>query len=236
VQEPPAWHYPDLVRSRFGGVRSLLDLDTGDGERLAALAPLPPLTVATEGWIVNVPRAHRRLRQVGATVIRADEETGNRYGPEDGNNRRRMPLADNGFDLVTNRHGSFAATEVARVLKPGGWLIHQLVGNENLRRLNEELEGQPVSWDRPGRPPPPTLEEAGLEVVEHREDRPPALFEDIGAVVLYLLAVPWAIADFTVSRYIDRLRRLHARMSDTGGLHASGHFHLIVARKPVVEV
>jgi SAM-dependent methyltransferase len=201
-------------------------------KRLAAMAPLPPLTVATEGWVVNVPRAHRRLRPIGALVIRTDEEVGNSYGPEDGQIRRRMPIADDAFDLVTSRHGSFSAREVARVLRPGGWLIHQLVGNQHLRVLNDELGGQPVTWVRPGRPPPPTLEEAGLEVLEHREERPPALFEDIGAVVLYLLAVPWAIADFSVPRYMDRLRALHARMSEAGGLRAAGHLHLIVARKP----
>ena len=44
-----SWGYSKLVRQRLEGVMRLLDMDTGGGEFLASLAPLPAETYATEG-------------------------------------------------------------------------------------------------------------------------------------------------------------------------------------------
>ena len=231
IDSPPSWNYKHLVRERIASSHAMLDIDTGGGERLAALAPLPRITIATESFVPNVAIAARRLRGVNAHVIQTDPQTGNTYGPANGHSQRRIPLADQTFDLITCRHGSFAATEVARLLKPGGYLIAQLVGSDNYITLNQQLDGPPTLWSDPNRPPPPTLEEAGLEVIERREEKPQAVFKDIGAVVYYLKAVPWQISDFSLPRYLDRLRRLHEHMIEHGGLHTHSHRHLIVARK-----
>ena len=230
IEEPLIWDYAGIVRSRFNGAESLLDLDTGDGERLAAMAPLPRVAVATEPWEVNVVRAAGRLRAVGASVVQTDQEADNACGPVDGNYQRRLPLADESFDLVICRHGSFAAREVARVLKPGGWFMAQLVGHDNHRELNEALGGPMTVWGDL-RQLAPTLEEAGLEIVDRREDKPGATFRDIGAVVSYLLAVPWQIADFSIVMYRERLLKLHERMLEDHGLRTHAHRHLIVAHK-----
>ena len=48
VEQSLSWNYEQLARSYFQGARSLLDLDTGGGERLASLAPLPAFAVASE--------------------------------------------------------------------------------------------------------------------------------------------------------------------------------------------
>lgn len=58
----PCWSYPDLARSAIRESGRLLDLDTGGGEMLAGLAPLPKYTVATEGWAPNVTVARKRLQ------------------------------------------------------------------------------------------------------------------------------------------------------------------------------
>lgn len=48
------WDYTATVRRAMGGATALLDMDTGGGEFLATLAPLPPDTVAIEGYPPNV--------------------------------------------------------------------------------------------------------------------------------------------------------------------------------------
>src|SRR5687768_9283972 len=233
VEDPPAWDYAGLVRERFAAVQRLLDLDTGDGDRLAAMAPLPAVTVATEPWPPNVQRAKGRLGALGVHLVHVDQEADNAYGSANGNHRRRLPLADGTFDLIICRHGSFAATEVARLLKPGGWLIAQLVGDGNTRGLSDALDGQPVVWSDLSRSrPPTTLEKAGLAVLRREEDKPRVTFLDIGAAVYYLLTVPWQIADFSIEVYRDRLLRLHERMLKSAGLHAHSHRKLVVARRP----
>ncbi|MFF2375261.1 hypothetical protein ACFVUW_12875 [Streptomyces xiamenensis] len=37
----PSWSYPRAARARLAGAERLLDIDTGGGELLAALGPLP---------------------------------------------------------------------------------------------------------------------------------------------------------------------------------------------------
>jgi hypothetical protein len=39
--------------------------------------------------------------------------------------RARLLFRDGAFDLVANRHEAFVATEVARVLSPGGTFVTQ---------------------------------------------------------------------------------------------------------------
>jgi len=75
------------------------------------------------------------------------------------------------------------------------------------------------------------LEEFGLEVLERQEAKPQAIFKDIGAIVYYLKAVPWQIADFDIERYLDRLHRLYEEMQNTCGLRTHYHRRFVVARK-----
>ncbi|MEU0556389.1 hypothetical protein [Dactylosporangium sp. NPDC006015] len=65
----PSWSYPALARPLIAGASSLLDVDTGGGELLASLAPLPPRTVATESWAPNVPVAAARLSPLGVGAL-----------------------------------------------------------------------------------------------------------------------------------------------------------------------
>jgi len=50
--------------------------------------------------------------------------------------------------------------------------------------------------------------------------------------VYFLKAVPWAITDFDVDRYRERLYKLHLRMKTEGGLTTVGVHSIIEVRKP----
>ncbi|HEY8286707.1 MAG TPA: class I SAM-dependent methyltransferase, partial [Chloroflexota bacterium] len=69
LEDRPAWDYAEQARRRFSGVTTLLDMGTGGGEVLAGLAPLPPRTVATEGYAPNVEIARHRLAPLGVDVV-----------------------------------------------------------------------------------------------------------------------------------------------------------------------
>jgi tRNA G46 methylase TrmB len=69
VEGGTPWRYADRVRARLMGLPALLDLGTGGGEFLATLAPLPPSTVATEGYPPNVDVARKRLALLGVEVV-----------------------------------------------------------------------------------------------------------------------------------------------------------------------
>jgi SAM-dependent methyltransferase len=218
-QAPLPWDERAMVRARLASAEALLDLGTGGGERLSALAPLPRDTVATEGYPPNLPVARERLEPLGVTVV-----------PIEGDD---LPFDDGRFDLVVARHESFDPVEVARVLRPGGTFITQQVGGRDLAELNDALGSEPhayAGWDLAS-----ALGEvaaAGLEVVTAEEGFPPATFHDIGAIVLFCRITPWQVPGFSVDRDGPALRRLHHHLEETGAFTAHAHRFVIEAVRP----
>jgi hypothetical protein len=214
VGSDPSWSYPELARPLLRGAGSLLDLDTGGGELLVELLPLPAHTVAVEGWAPNVPVARDRLTPFGVSVL------------------TELPGGEEEFDVVLSRHGRLPAEDIARLLKRGGTLLSQQVGSDDLADLNAEL----------GAPPPyatrwtateavAALQAAGLTVTDVREERPPLTFHDVGALIYQLRAVPWQIRDFTPERYDRALRRIDAVIRTQGHYTATAHRFLVQASR-----
>lgn len=206
VEEPP-WDFPAVCRYHLAMADSALDLGTGGGEQLIRLLDgLPPGAVpggvvATEGWPPNVPVAARALAPHRVPVVFYDA---------DGPAGMPLPFRDGRFDLILDRHGSYDAKEVARVLGPGGVFLTQQVGGDDLPELRD-------AFGLPSRFPPVRLNlfadelaEAGLTVTDRAEWHGRHDFRDVGALVAYLQLVPWAgPPDFAVERWTDTLIRMH---------------------------
>src|SRR5215212_7366877 len=128
------WDFDARVAAAARRSPDLLDMGTGGGERLSRLPVLPARTVATGGWPPNVPIAARRLRPLGIPVVHVDGAPDNVAQEQPGQDRQpagvlcgRLPFRDQSFRLVTNRHESFVASEVARILVPGGCFVTQQI-------------------------------------------------------------------------------------------------------------
>jgi len=184
------------------------------------LKPLPQQVYATEAYQPNVPIARKRLEPFGVQVVALASDD-------------CLPFEDAQFDLVINRHEAYSTPEVFRILQSGGVFITQQVGGTNNQRLNELLQ-DPVTlthahwnlayalqW----------LRQAGFQILEQYEEFPETTFFDIGAVVYYLKAISWQIADFTIEHYRDRLLKIHQHIQQTGALHVKEHRFYLEARK-----
>jgi SAM-dependent methyltransferase len=221
VEAPLSWDYHKIVLERISKAKSLLDQDTGGGEFLASLQPLPPGSCATEGYPPNVPVATQRLGPLGVKVFNTHAAI-------------QLPFADDTFDLVINRHGGILASEIRRILKPGGTFITQQVGDKNCIRLNEALQNKPEfsfsEWtlERAVK----QLETAGMNILDRKEEFPAVDFKDIGAVVYYLKAVSWQVSDFTIEKYYDRLGEIHNAIQEAGKFSVEEHRFYIEAQKP----
>ncbi|MFB7178428.1 class I SAM-dependent methyltransferase [Streptomyces sp. NPDC056257] len=214
--EGPSWDYGRRARDLLPRARRLLDVDTGGGEFLASLAPLPPGAVATENWEPNLPVARRRLSPLGVEVHRTSG--------------RNLPCGP--FDLILNRHGLLDAAALRAALAPGGRLLTQQVGSRNQLELNEAV-GIPAPADPDGWTldvAVRALEGAGLRVTTAREEVSPYTFHDIGAVVFQLCAIPWQFPGFTPSGHEPALRRIDRHIENAGGFTAHDHRFLIEAR------
>jgi SAM-dependent methyltransferase len=226
VEETPPWDYRHEVTKEFPRIKSLLDMGTGGGELLSTLVPLPEQTYVTEGYPPNVAIARDRLRPFAVDVIRtyADDNT---VDTQTG----ALPFRGESLDMVIDRHESFVAGEVYRVLKKGGTFLTQQAGSDNYPELNEFL-GAPKNekvWDL--KVARQQISEAGLSVTEGREARLQSWFRDIGAVVFLLLVVPWQIEGFTVDGYLAKLRELHDSIVRTGSFNVTRRRFYIRALK-----
>lgn len=197
----------------------MLDLGTGGGEVLASLSYRPELTVATEAYPPNVPIAAQRLRPLNISVIQVG-------GAPDNNQQASsestiLPFKDSSFHLVINRHESYVAGEIARMLRPHGHFVTQQVGQQRYNDFHQLLN-VPVPLDT--HPPwdlklaKAQLEEVGLHIVDSGTGLETKSFLDIGAFAWYLKSVPWVIDDFSIPKYWNQLHSLHSKIENDGPL------------------
>ena len=218
IRPQVTWDFTDLVRDAMRDADSLLDMDTGGGEFLVSLQPLPPHTAATESYLPNVPVAKQRLEPLGVHVVTPESDD-------------YLPFPDASFDLIINRHGAFSTAEIARTLRAGSRFITQQVGGQTNARLHELLEGKPKQSDWNLAKAASQLENVGMHILEQHEAFPITRFRDVGAIVYYLKAVAWEIPDFSVEKHFDRLVAIHQMIEHDGYLDIPFHHFLIVAEK-----
>jgi SAM-dependent methyltransferase len=221
TEERPSWGYARMMAERMAHARAALDIQTGGGEVLAGIPHPPPVLAATESWPPNLRIARENLAPLGATVIEAADDAD-------------LPFGAESFDLVVSRHPTEVRWgEIARVLRPGGTYLSQQVGAGSNRELTEFMMGpQPVRPGSSARWAAGQAERAGLVVVDLREEALRTVFNDIAAVVYFLLKVLWTVPGFTVAGYLDRLRLLYAKIQAEGPFVAHAQRFLIEARKP----
>ncbi len=221
VEREP-WSYVDRAAELMDRSSSVVDLDTGGGERLLALRDhWPGRVVATEDFAPNYELASGRLSPLGATVVRTAVS-----------DAAAMPFADGEFDLVLNRHAAFNAREVARVLSSGGSFLTQQVHGMWAWDLLAAFDAQPQWPDATPAKYVPLLEAAGLSVASVEEWEGSLSFTDVGAIVYYLKATPWEVPGFTVKTHLHHLLALQRRLDAGEDLAFHAALYLIEARKP----
>lgn len=221
IEEQPPWDYASRAAELMGRAASALDMDTGGGERLLELREYwPKKVVATEHYPPNFKLATERL---GAWGVRVVDVALTEDGP--------VPFADGEFDLALNRHGSFNAREVARILAPGGAFLTQQIHGLWAYDLLAVFDARP-QW------PDETLEKhmlglsaAGLTITQAQEWSGRLSFTDVGAIVYYLKAIPWLVPGFSVETHGGHLLALQRRLESGDGLAFAAKKYLIEAHK-----
>lgn len=220
VENDLPWDYEKIVRQYLKKDMNIMDYDTGGGEFLLSLNHPNSKTSATEGYPPNVKLCSEKLLPLGIDFKECHDPS-------------NVPFVDESFDLVINRHGSFNAREVFRLLRPSGLFITEQVGGENDRDLVEMV--LPNS-DKPF----PHLnlteqrkyfEEAGFEIIRAEEAYRPIEFYDVGAFVWFAHIIEWEFTDFSVDKCFEQLLKMQEIMDKDGKLVGTIHRYLIVAKK-----
>ncbi len=228
ITSAPPWDFEAIVDAWIVRSPSLLDMGTGGGEWLSR-RPFPRTrTFATEAWPPNVPVARDRLRPLGVNVVAVVGAPDNIDQPGV-SSLPALPFTDGAFDLVTNRHESFVASEVERILAPGGRFLTQQIGSGLGAPFRTAL------GDAPGPAGPvwglamavEQLHASGLEITLWGEGETQLGFADVGALAWYLLRLPWVMPEFSVARHRQGLAALHGK----GSLTISQPMFWLAARK-----
>lgn len=208
------WNYMSLAKTLVSNSKSLLDIATGGGEVLSRLAPLPANTAAIEGYEPNVPIAKKTLGPLGVEVFYVNEMS-------------RYPFDDNQFDTVLNRHGGLNLGEIYRILQNRGQLLTQQVSGNNLEDL-VTFFGAKVLWpDNTAVVLSKKASKLGFKIKRVEDWSGYTEFLDVGALVYFLRAIPWAVPGFTVESHIVYLQRLQERLDNGDKLCFSiGRFFL----------
>jgi len=137
LAEDLPWDYKKIVEKYLKKSKSLLDIDTGGGEFLSNLKPLPAAAFATENYKPNIVIAKQRLEPLGIHVVECDAEL-------------ELPFDDESFELVINRHGLLRVPELLRVLRKNGIFVTQQVGAQNNIQPNhffKDISRDNMKWD-----------------------------------------------------------------------------------------
>ena len=155
LEDQPPWSYLTRAGELMRQSTALLDMGTGGGERLLRLREdWPRKVVTTEDYPPNVALARERLEPLGARV---EVVALLRDGP--------MPFDDGEFDLVINRHSGLNASEVGRILAPGGAFLTQQVHGLWAQDLLAAFDARPQWPDATPDYYLPRLEDAGMTIV-----------------------------------------------------------------------
>lgn len=214
------WDYEKIVRQYLKNDFDILDYDTGGGEFLLSLNHPYEKTSATEGYKPNVLLCQNKLLPLGIHF-------------KECNNPQRIPYDDASFDMIINRHGSFDAGELYRLLKKGGIFVTEQVGGDNERDLVEMVfpgTAKPFP-DLNLKEQHSVFENAGFHIIREDEAYRPIKFYDVGAFVWFAHVIEWEFPDFFVDKCLEQLLKMQEMVEDKGCVEGTIHRFLIVARK-----
>jgi len=219
IEDKLSWNYKNIVENNLVGKESLLDMNTGGGEFLCSFSKLPKNVCATESFEPNILIAEKRLREKNILLktIRNNSE---------------LPFDNEYFDIVINRHGSYEIKELKRILKKDGLFITQQVGGLNGIDFNMAFETKImdyVEWCLIKNIE--MFRDAGMEIVEFKENIGKMKFNDIGAIVYYLKCIPWQVKDFSIDKYYNKLEIMNEIIEKNGFIDFVLHRFYMIIRK-----
>lgn len=226
-RDPAPWGFLDIVRRYLKPTDHVLDVGTGGGEKFLTLAdafgtgigvdPDPEMLAAARE---NTPAA--LVERVSFMEGRADA----------------LPVPDAAFDLVMNRHAVVGVSEVARVLRPGGYFLTQQVGVQNtfniatLFGVGPGMGGQQRAPEQEVPALADSFQSHGFAVIAYGTYNVPYYFRDVASLLFWMRAVEIP-PDFDADRHWRDVNYLIAEYTTPRGIETNEHRELLIVRAPL---
>jgi SAM-dependent methyltransferase len=230
-RDPVPWEYLEVARRYLRPGDRVLDLGTGGGERFLRLAPHFGEGVGVDAFpeMVRTARENTPPGLRGKVRFEQMRNQALRFPPES-------------FDVVLCRHADSAPEQVARVLRPGGYFVHQGVGERNSQSVFDAFgwgsNGGMWRRDSAARGEPyldpaalaAALGAAGCATIAQGSYDVAYYFDDLASLVFWLKAVPLP-EEFDPGRHRDGVERLLREHGTPRGIRTNEHRDLLVVRK-----
>lgn len=222
-RDPVPWDYLTVVRQYLRPTDQVLDVGTGGGENFLALAPHFGTGMGVDVDPAMIAAAQRNQQQQHVDHVRFAVMAA-----------ARLQVADESFDVVLNRHSVVQVGEVMRVLKPGGYFIHQNVGQRNTANFFAAFGWSQKNFGDASWPTVAQLAQdfgaAGGHVRAIAEYDVPYRFLDLPSFIFWCNAVPWP-EPFDPDRHWPAINQILERYTTAHGIETNEHRELLIVQK-----
>jgi SAM-dependent methyltransferase len=223
ARDPVPWDYAEVVSRYVRPTDHVLDIGTGGGERFLALAPR-----FGSGIGIDANPGMVRTSQENTPPSLVDRISFERMDAAD------LGFPDVSFDVVLNRHAGVYATEVARVLRPGGYFITQQVGRQNTLNVLAAFGWEPDSfgdgWWQEMSDLAGQFGRNGCTVVARAEYNVRTWYLDVESFIFWLKAVPLP-EELDLDKHWRAVNRVLTEHRTAQGIETNEHRELLIVQK-----
>lgn len=217
-KEPAPWDYLELVIRYIKPTDYVLDIGTGGGEKFIKLSQYFSKGVGIDPYPEMINTAKNNAAKSNNTKLSFEL-----MGAKD------IQFSDNTFDVVLNRHATLVPSEIARVLKPGGYFITQQVERKNMQNLKQAFNYKKI-WQNDAVTLSHNFEENGCRIIATGKYNINYWVKDVESLVFWLKAVDLP-ENFNIEDYGSQLLKYIKQYLTPKGFITNESREFLIAQK-----
>ena len=229
-EEIRPWNLFEVIKTYLTPESRLLDVGCGTANKLIPLSSFVKDIVGLDIW-KNV-----QMRKKAATNVR---ESGNKNITLIQGDSQKLPFPDNNFDILTYMLAPQYAQEAYRVLKPGGFIIIERVGEDDKKNFKEMFgnnsEGHPRGLNSEFKTGElaaiykQDLMNTGFSDITVRSGKWNTWYTHAGLIKLFQAAPD--VQDFQTQKDASIVDKIARKYNTSKGILTQQHRYLIIAQK-----
>ena len=220
---PVPWEYMDVVRQYIKPSDRVLDIGTGGGEIFLSLAPYfgEGVGIDQNPAMIEAARRNQSAQSIDNISLVTMDGSDLRFDASE-------------FDVVLLRHLRVYVSEIARVLRPGGYFITQMVGQRSSLNILDAFGWTPSSFGADWWQTVADLADQfrlhGCQVITRAEYDVPYWFHDLESFMFWLMSVPWP-EDIELQKHWQNINQILETSQTERGIETNEHRGLLVVQK-----
>ena len=223
-RDPVPWNYVDVVQQYLKPTDRVLDIGTGGGEIFLSLAPY-----FGRGVGIDMDPSMIKTAQRNQSTLSINNISLMRMNADD------LQFNTEEFDVVLTRHLKAYASEIVRVLRPGGYFIMQAVGQRSslnfFKAFGWTIASFGPDWYQSVAEVADQFRSHGCHIIAQAEYDVPYWFQDMESFMFWLMAVPWP-EEIELEKHWQHINRIVETCQTERGIETNEHRELLIVQRP----